>query len=45
MPESVRTYTPESTHIDPGPMVPWKSVILYQPVVFRVHGIVFQGVK
>ena len=25
-------------------MAPWKIVFLYQAVVFRVHGIVFQGV-
>ena len=30
-------YTPESTHIDPDCLAPWKSVFLYQPVVFRVH--------
>ena len=32
------------TNIDPDVLAPWKSVFLYQPVVFRVHGIVFQGV-
>ena len=39
-----KVYTPESTNIDPDVLAPWKSVFLYQPVVFRVHGIVFQGV-
>ena len=35
--ESVRpgSYTPENS--DPDCLAPWKSVFLYQPVVFRVH--------
>ena len=38
-------YTPESTHIDPRRMAPLKECVpLPTDVVFRVHGIVFQGV-
>ena len=33
------------TYMDPDCLARWKSVFLYQPVVFRVHGIVFQGVR
>ena len=42
---STLTSTLPKTNIDPGPMAPWKIVFLYQPVVFRVHGIVFQIVN
>ena len=35
------------THIDPDCLAPWKSVksSTNQCMVFRVHGIVFQGVN
>ena len=37
--------TPEVNSHRPGSfLVPWKMVFLYQPGVFRFHGIVFQGV-
>ena len=40
----LRLYTSENSQSDPHCLAPWKMVFLYQPVVFRVHGIVFQGV-
>ena len=39
-------YTPESTHIDPDLLAPERKIVfLYQPVVFRVHVVVCQGVS
>ena len=36
--------TPAKLTYDPDNGPPWKIVFLYQPVVFRVYRIVFQGV-